>query len=256
MAHGETDLILTVLTEGEGKLGARLRGGRRSSHRAAGGIEPFHTLELSLEDRGGELLTLKETRIVKVRARLVADLEAMDAAGTALRWARHLLPVRHADARSWTTLVELLDALDAPESLAPRDASARAPGDPAGARSRGLLAMAGFRLLSSVGYALELARCVVCGRECPEGVPAFVQAGRGGVVCRSCGGAGRLLDGRARALADRAQRGDDDVAVADAASAARGWLRLPDWLTRAQADDLLAVLSDAMAAHTGLDPSR
>ena len=32
-------------------------------------------------------------------------------------------------------------------------------------------------------------------------------------------------------------------------------MTVPGWLTRAQADALLDVLSDAMAAHTGLDPA-
>ena len=234
VAYGESDLIVTLLTETDGKLGARLRGGRKSSKRAAGGIEPFHTIEASLEDRGGELLTLKECRLVTVRAGLVGSLEAMEAAGTALRWARHLLPVRHKEPRAWSTLVRLLDELDR-----------------GGAVSRGLLALAGLHLLASVGYALELERCVVCGRPCPEGALAFVDATRGGLVCRSCGGGGRVLDARLRALGARAQRAGDDDAQAES-----DWLVPPPSLTAAQTDDLLAVLADAMAAHTGLDPSR
>jgi DNA repair protein RecO (recombination protein O) len=178
---------------------------------------------VSLEDRGGELLTLSECRVVTVRAGLVASLEAMDAAGTALRWARHLLPTRHAEPRAWSTLD-------------------RTTADP-----RGVLALAGLHLLASVGYALELERCIVCGRPCPEGAPAFVDASRGGLVCRSCGGGGRLLDARVRALGARAQRADDD---------AGDWLSPPEWLTATETNDLLSVLADAMAAHTGLDPSK
>ncbi len=231
VAYGESDLIVTLLTETDGKVGARLRGGRKSSRRAAGGIEPFHTIDASLEDRGGELLTLKECRLVTVRAGLVLRLEAMEAGGTALRWTRHLLPVRHKEPKAWSTLTRLLDELDR------------------GTRSsRGLLALAGLHLLASVGYALELERCVVCGRPCPEGAPAFVDARRGGLVCRSCGGGGRLLDARLRALGADAQRAVD--------AAGHDWLLPPPWLTEGQTDDLLAVLADAMAAHTGLDPSK
>jgi DNA repair protein RecO (recombination protein O) len=230
VAYGESDLIVTLLTETDGKLGARLRGGRKSSKRASGGIEPFHTIEATLEDRGGELLTLKECRLVTVRAGLVGSLEGMDAAGTVLRWARHLLPVRHKEPLAWATLVRLLDALDR-----------------GGVPPRGLLALSGLHLLASVGYALELERCVVCERPCPDGAPAFVDAARGGLVCRSCGGGGRVLDARVRALAARAQRQDDGEAE---------WLSPPDWLTATQTNDLLAILADAMAAHTGLDPSK
>ncbi len=232
--YGETDLIVTLLTEERGKLGARLRGGRRSAKRASGGVEPFHTLDVALEDRGGDLLPLKETQLVVVRAGLVASLGAMDAAGIALRWSRHLLPVRHAEPEAWSTLTRLLDRLDA---LAPE-------GDPA--KMRGVLALAGFHLLASVGYALELGRCVVCGRACPPGAPAFVDGPRGGLVCRACGGGGRLLDGRARELAARAQLGEEHGSERD------GWT-LPAWVTEADADRLLAVLGDAMAAHAGMD---
>jgi DNA repair protein RecO (recombination protein O) len=214
-------------------VGAKLRGGRRSSKRASGGIEPFHTLDVAFEDRGGELLTVKETRFVTVRAALVASLDAMEAAGVALRWARHLCPSRHAEPHAWATVTGLLDELEAvPASSGPLE-------------PRRLLAVAGFRLLSSVGYALDLERCVVCGRPCPPGAPAFIDGPRGGLVCRSCGGSGRLVSGRARELARDAQRDD----VADP--------RLePATLTAVDVDDLLAVLADAMAAHTGLDPSK
>jgi DNA repair protein RecO (recombination protein O) len=194
-------------------------------------------MEATLEDRGGDLLTLKECRFVTVRAGLVGSLEAMEAAGTALLWARHLLPVRHAEPRAWSTLVRLLDELDRGSAVSPSP--------------RGLLALAGFHLLASVGYAMELERCIVCGRPCPEGAPAFVDATRGGLICRSCGGGGRLLDARLRALGARAQRAGDD-----AESAEDDWLVPPPWLSAPQTDDLLAVLADAMAAHTGLDSSK
>ena len=89
---GESDLVVTLLTEREGKVGASFRYGRKSTRRAAGGVEPFHTLDVLLEDRGRDLLTLKESRLATVRAGVVRSLEAMDAAGAVLRWARHLLP--------------------------------------------------------------------------------------------------------------------------------------------------------------------
>ncbi len=175
-----------------------------------------------------------------VRAGLVSGLDAMDAAGTALRWCRHLLPTRHAEPRAWATLIQLMDSLDGHVSPAP---------DP-----RALLAMAGLHLLASVGYALELRRCIVCGRACPDGAPAYVDGPRGGLVCRSCGGGGRLLDGRLRDLAARAQLGG---ATEEGAEAAEGsWLKVPSWVTPTQVADLLAVLADAMAAHAGLDPSK
>ena len=215
------------MTESVGKVGARLRAGRKSSRRASGGIEPFHGLEVVLEDHGGDLMTLKEVRLVTVRGAIAASLDAMEAGGAALRWARHLLPPRHAEPAAWAVLVRLLDTLD-------REVS----------RPRAVLALGGLALLASVGYALELERCIVCGRPCPDGAPAHVDATRGGLVCRRCGGGGRLLDARTRGLAARAQRSPEE---------GEDWLAPLEALPPEPTETLLAILGDAMAAHAGLE---
>jgi DNA repair protein RecO (recombination protein O) len=219
---------VTLLTETDGSVGARFRGGRKSTKRASGGIPPFHTLEVSLDDRGGDLMTLKETRIATVRSNLVGRLAAMEVAGAALRWARHLFPARQPEPAGWRTLIDLLDALDAPADAC--------------ARPLPLQALAGLSMLAGVGYALELDRCVVCGKECPPRSAAYVDARRGGVVCRTCGGGTLLLDGRTRALASHAQRADGTMA------------RVPSWLDDSRATKLSALVTDAMAAHANLDP--
>ncbi len=224
VAYGESDVIATFLTETDGKLGVLVRGARKSSRRVGGALEPFHTIEVRVEDRGGDLATLREARIVRVRAGIVANLEALDAAGTALRWARHACPSRTREPQAWETLIALLDALD--------------DGGRTGRSPRVELAGAALRLLTDVGYALDLERCVRCGRECPEGRPAHVDAGRGGLVCSRCGGAPIVIDPRLRGVARAAQAGELDAASAMSEDDAAVILRLAD---------------DAMAAHAGFD---
>jgi DNA repair protein RecO (recombination protein O) len=215
---GETDIIATLITEEAGKVGAVVRGARKGSRRVGGALEPVHTIAVFLEDKGAELTTLKESRIVRVRSQLVSNLDALDAAGAALRWARHLFPPRTPEPAGWAVLVRLLDDLD--------DAS----GPP-----RRELARAGLAMLSAVGYALELERCAVCGRPRPEGRPACVDPARGGLVCRACGGAASVLS-----PADR-----------DAARAlAQG---RPSGVTDASTDVLLGLVDRAMAAHAGFE---
>jgi DNA repair protein RecO (recombination protein O) len=221
VAYGESDVIVTLLTETDGKLGVLVRGGRKSTRRVGGALEPFHSIEVRVDDRGGELATLREARIVKVRHGIVASYDALEAAGTALRWARHALPARTREPQAYATIVGLLDALDA--------------GATSGRSPRVELAGASLRLLTDVGYALDLERCVRCGKECPEGRPAQVDAGRGGLVCSRCGGAHVLLDPAVRAVARGAQAGDS-VAMSDA-----------------DADVILRLVGDAMAAHAGFD---
>ncbi|HEY8088136.1 MAG TPA: DNA repair protein RecO [Polyangiaceae bacterium] len=215
---GEADVIATLVTEQVGKVSAIVRGARKGSKRVGGALEPVHTIAVLLEDRGAELTTLKESRIVKTRAGVVSRLESLDAAGIALRWVRHLFPPRTPEPEGWRVLVELLDVLDEP-----------------GSEPRSELARAGLALLSAVGYALDLERCVACGRECPTGKAACVDPGRGGLVCRACGGASSVLlpDTRAaaRALASGVSRE----------------------VTASQAESLLAIVDRGMAAHAGFE---
>ena len=121
---------------------------------------------------------------------------------------------------AWGTLLGLLDALD--------DRARKAS-------PRVLLAAAALRLLSDVGWALDLGRCVGCGRERPDGKPAYVDAARGGVVCSACGGAKRLVSPTLLTMAQAAQKGDSVE------------------MTSAQAGEIIGLVEDAMAAHTGFE---
>jgi DNA repair protein RecO (recombination protein O) len=215
---GEADVIATLVTRQAGKLSAIVRGGRKGSRRVGGALEPVHTIAVLLEDKGAELVTLKESRIVRTRAGIVASLDALDAAGVALRWARHLFPPRTPEPEGWRILVELLDVLDTGEAAPRRE-----------------LARAGLAMLGAVGYALDMARCVVCGRECPESKAACIAPARGGLVCRSCGGSSTVLLPAVR----RAARALAEARTAD--------------VTASEAETLLQVVDRAMAAHAGFE---
>jgi DNA repair protein RecO (recombination protein O) len=148
----------------------------------------------------------------------VDSLDALEAAGVALRWARHLFPPRTPEPEGWRILVELLDVLDTAQ-----------------AAPRAELARAGLGMLAAVGYALDLARCVVCGRECPESKAACIDPARGGLICRSCGGATTVLLPEMR----RAARFLVEGRTTDA--------------TASEAETLLQVVDRAMAAHAGFE---
>ena len=219
--YGEADIIATFFTEQGGKLSAIVRGARKSTKRFAGALEPIHELFVTLEETPGkELCVLKEARIGRARTGITSDLDAMEAAGQALRWVRHLCPARTPEPAAWQSLRVLLDVLDERKTdiLVGQ-----------------WLASFGLRLLADVGYALELERCVRCGRPCPEGRSAYVDAAGGGLVCSTCGGARRTLSGEMRTAAAALARGDDVV------------------LTRAQVAELVEIIEDALAAHTDFD---
>jgi DNA repair protein RecO (recombination protein O) len=229
VAYGESDVIATLFSEAEGKLGVIVRGGRKSTKRVGGALEPFNTIEARIDDRGGELATLKEARIVKIRGGILTNLEAIDAAGTALRWVRHVCPARTREPEAWATLTDLLDALD---GLGGGENGKNEEGGP-----RIALARAGLQLLADVGYGLDLERCIQCGRECPPARAARVDPARGGLVCSTCGGGHVVLSAELRAKA----------------IAAANRLEEGPAMTGADAADILALVDAAMAAHAGFD---
>jgi DNA repair protein RecO (recombination protein O) len=218
---GESDVVATLVTERVGKLSVVVRGARKGSRRIGGALEPVHTAFVAIDDKGKELSTLKESRIVRLRSALVQNLDALEAAGVALRWARHLFPPRTPEPAGWRVLIDLLDRLD--------EAGPPAPS------ARKELARAGLAMLSAVGYGLELGQCVVCGRACPDTSAACVDPARGGLVCTRCGGARSILAAAERKAALTLAAGRTDE-VDDARAAA-----------------VLNLVDRAMAAHTGFE---
>jgi len=198
--HGESDLVLALFTESLGRISALGRGARRSQKRFGGALEPFHTLSIQVEEpSSGELFHLREATIATMRPALTSDLRRMDAAGRALSWVRTAAPARTVEPEVWAAMERLLDRLDAPDLVSPGLA----------------LAEEGLALLAAFGWGLELGQCVRCGKPCEPGRAAMIDAERGGLVCRACGGARIRVGGelRARLAASRLLPEDVDVAL-------------------------------------------
>jgi DNA repair protein RecO (recombination protein O) len=239
--YGESDLVATFVTAEEGKVAAIVRGGRKSTKRFGGALEPLHTVRVRIDDkrgRGGDLGVLREAQLVKIRGRVATDLDALDCAGTALRWARSLIPARTAEELAWATLTGFLDALD--EGIVPAQSSASRS---VATRPRMLLAVTAIRLLGDVGYGLELERCVGCQKPCPEGRAAYLDVRRGGLVCTACGGARRRIDTEVRKAALLAQR---------ASSMPEAFHELV--IRERTAKVLLELVHETLAAHVDLEP--
>lgn len=200
--HREADLIVTLFTRDQGKVGAMARGARRSQKRFGGALSPFHTLLVQLDPARGELLTMREASLATIRLGLTSHLDAMEASGRALRWLKRGVPAKEPHPRLFSAISDLLDeAEEAPDAI---DAA---------------VARFGLVLLQDLGYALTLSSCAACGRSRPASQSAYVDTKRGGVVCTSCGGGGtRIRPARLDAW-ERMQRGepierDDAVALA------------------------------------------
>jgi len=191
--YGEIDFVVTLLTDRLGRISALARGARKSVKRFGGALEPMHTLRIAYEDRSGaELLVLREAKLERARPYLVTSLERMQAAGLALNWVRKAAPPRVPEPEVWQALQTFLDQL-------------ADPGDAALPRTR--LAETGLRLLSAFGWGIDFERCVSCGKLAQPNQAAAIDAGRGGLVCRDCGGARRRISGAERAELSAAVEG-------------------------------------------------
>ena len=219
--YGESDLVVTLLTQKLGKVSALARGARKSSKRFTGSLEALHTLRIELDERpGAELATLVETKLQTPREKIMRSLSAMEAAGKALSWARRASPPRTPEGGVYEVLTRLLDRLCETDSA---EATTLA------------LAEAGLAMLSELGWGIDLERCVRCGRQAAPEQSASVDAVRGGLVCRSCGGARLRVSAAARARLQRAAAGE--IAA----------------LTLEDGAYTLGIVEAALGAHAGIE---
>lgn len=178
--HGESDRIVTLLTDRHGRVGAIARGARASRRRFGGALEPFALLHVGLSFGAGELAWLSEARIVRAFPRLLGDFDAMREAGRVLELVRRIAPRRQAEPRLLDCVVSTFERLETGP-------------DPT------VYATAALRAFAAVGTPPRLDRCVACAKMPMAGQAALFDPKRGGLVCRRCGGGPLRLSAAARA---------------------------------------------------------
>ena len=95
--YGESDRVLTLLSEERGKIAAIARGARSSRKRFGGALEPFALLEVSLARGRGSLPRLAEASLLRAYAGLSRSLGRVGAAGFALELSGEVLPEHQLD---------------------------------------------------------------------------------------------------------------------------------------------------------------
>jgi DNA repair protein RecO (recombination protein O) len=203
--YGEADAVVTFFTEARGVISAIARAALKSVKRF-GALEPLHLLRITVEEKAhADLHLLVEAQLARPRLGLLASLDQIEIASTALQWVRRASPHRVSEPVLWQDINALLDSLDA----GPPPAAARAE-----------LAAMGLRLLQGAGWGLQLEWCVRCGRECRPEATACIDAAQGGLVCRACGGARMVLRPAMRRALQAALEGDAAELSADDAACA------------------------------------
>ncbi len=170
--YGEADRIVTLFTEGHGRVPLLARGWRRPGRRGVPRpLPPLTPLEVSWRPGRGELGRLQEAEAMGEGMGLLADWRKVQAGGDALAWLRDRLAVRVPEPVLFEATLRWIEEL----------ASWEGKPEPLGL---------GFRLhaLSVLGALPVLDRCVGCARSVPPGRPVGFAAEAGGVRCRRCGG--------------------------------------------------------------------
>lgn len=196
---GEADKIVTILTQGSGKVRAVAKGVRRTKSRFGARLEPITCVDLLLY-RGRSLDTVTQAEIVEPFRAVRDDFARFSAAEVMLEAADKVAEEHERNVRLFLLLARGLRALEG------------GPADPAAVAEAFLL-----KLLDVSGFGPSLLACAVCGRT-PVGRFSFAQ---GGAVCDACGERDARRVG-AEALAWLAGVAAGDLEAAGATSAPVG----------------------------------
>jgi DNA repair protein RecO (recombination protein O) len=160
----EADKIVTILTQGSGKIRAVAKGIRRTSSKFGARLEPFTHVSVMLY-RGRNLDTVTQAEIINPFRTVRDEFDLFSAGETMLETADKVAEEHERNVPLFLLLVRGLRTLD------------MQPTEPAAVAEAFLL-----RLLSLSGFAPSLSACAVCGA--PD-VRRFSHS-QGGAVCDNC----------------------------------------------------------------------
>jgi DNA repair protein RecO (recombination protein O) len=162
---GEADKIVTILTQGSGKVRAVAKGIRRTTSKFGARLEPFTHVSL-LMYRGRNLDTVTQAEIVSAFRVIRSDFSLIAAGEVMLEGADKVAEEHERNVKLFLLLLSGLRALE------------DGPADAAAVAEAYLL-----KLLSLSGFHPSLSACAVCGRPGPH---ERFAASQGGVVCSEC----------------------------------------------------------------------
>jgi DNA repair protein RecO (recombination protein O) len=165
MKLGEADKIVTILTQGSGKVRAVAKGIRKTTSRFGARLEPFTHVSLLVYRGRSALDTVTQAEILAAHQKIRSDLSLIAAGETMLETVDKVAEEHERNVRLFLLLLAGLRALEA------------RPSDPAAVAESFLL-----KLLSISGFHPSLVACAVCGAVSPE----LFSSGQGGAVCDGC----------------------------------------------------------------------
>lgn len=162
---GEADKIVTIMTQGSGKIRAVAKGIRKTTSRFGARLEPFTHVDLMLYHGRGSLDTVTQAEILAPHRHIREDLARFAAGETMLEAVDKVAEEHERNVRLALLLLSGCRALDGE------------PSDSAAVAQSFML-----KLLSLSGFHPSLTACAVCGARDPQ----LWHAGLGGAVCAEC----------------------------------------------------------------------
>jgi DNA repair protein RecO (recombination protein O) len=162
---GEADKIVSIMTQGSGKVRGVAKGIRKTTSRFGARLEPFTHVNLMLYRGRGALNTITQAEIIAPHPHIRGDLALFAAGETMLEAVDKVAEEHERNVRVTLLLLSGCRALDAQ------------PADPAAVAESFML-----KLLSLSGFHPSLTACAVCGAPDPQ----LWLSGLGGAVCAGC----------------------------------------------------------------------
>ena len=175
MRLGEADRIVTVFSQGSGKIRAVAKGVRKTKSKFGGRLEPFTHVDLLLY-RGRELDIVTGCETLTSFRSIREDYDRFAAGEAILEATDRVVEDRERNVRQFMLLLGSLRALDEGQ-------------DPASVVDAYLL-----RTASLAGFRPHLRACASCGRPGPH---ARFSVAQGGLVCETCRNATAVRVGEA-----------------------------------------------------------
>ncbi|HJW68306.1 MAG TPA: DNA repair protein RecO, partial [Candidatus Binatia bacterium] len=165
--YGESDRIVTFITEQHGKVTGIAKGAKNSKRRFAGTLELFVHVRVVFRQRSAsDLVFLLRCELIEALRGLTLDIDRFAAGSYVLDLTDRMVLGRESGTEVYGLVRDALVLL-----------AAGAPPDP-------LLRAVEMHLLRASGYAPVFDRCRGCGT--PADTALFLAVERGGLLCRRC----------------------------------------------------------------------
>lgn len=205
---GEADRIVTILTQGEGKIRAVVKGVRKTRSKFGARLDPFTHVDLFLY-RGRELDVVSGADIITAFTRMRTDYGRFTAAQVIAEAVEKLAEERERNHRLFLLTLNAFRSLDAEEA------------DPDALADGFLLRASGL-----AGFQPSLDACAECGD--PDA--RRFNASQGGLICERCRDGAAVSVGEATMPYLRALAAEASVADASARTKREGGLLIRTYL--------------------------